>query len=134
MLKDGTYSAWSKTPRGEGTGIVHFQDGRISGGDSIMSYDGSYQVFGDRFIATIVTKRHTEGHATVFGIDDLELKLEGVSKGQIAKCTGTTDAAPGVTFEATLIHSRSEPSTKVRTERVVPKFDASKLPNPPRSR
>jgi hypothetical protein len=70
----------------------------------------------------------------VFGIDDLELKLEGVAMGEIAKCTGTSDAAPGVTFEATLIHCRSEPSTEVRTERAVPKFDASKLPKPPPSR
>lgn len=69
MFKDGIYSAWFKTPRGEGTGIAHFQDGRISGGDSIMSYSGSYDVAGDWFTATVVTKRHTEGHATVFGID-----------------------------------------------------------------
>ncbi|WP_346658687.1 hypothetical protein [Bradyrhizobium sp. 143] len=134
MFKDGTYSAWFKTPRGEGTGIVHFQDGKISGGDSIMSYGGSYQVSGDRFTAMVVTTRHTEGHATVFGIDDLELKLEGVAKGEIAKCTGTTDAAPGVTFEATLIRRRLESTAEARTERAVPKFDASKLPKLPPSR
>jgi hypothetical protein len=131
MLKDGTYSAWFKTPRGDGTGIVHFEDGRISGGDSIMTYSGSYQVSGDLFRATVITKRHTEGHATVFGVDDLELKLEGVAKGQIAKCTGTTDAAPGLTFEATLIPCRSEPATAASSERPMPKFDASKLPKPP---
>ncbi|WP_247316220.1 hypothetical protein [Bradyrhizobium sp. 141] len=64
MFKDGIYSAWFKTPRGEGTGIVHFQDGRVSGGDSIMSYSGSYDVAGDPFTATVVTERHAEGHAT----------------------------------------------------------------------
>ncbi len=131
MLKDGTYSAWFKTPRGEGTGVVHFEDGKISGGDSIMSYSGSYQTAGDRFTATVSTKRHTEGHATVFGIDDLELKLDGTSNGAIAKCTGSAAAAPGMIFEATLIPCRSEPPTPRKPERPTPKFDASKLPKPP---
>jgi hypothetical protein len=81
MFKDGTYSAWFKTPRAQGTGIVRFENGKISGGDSIMTYDGSYEVSGDRFTATVTTRRHTAGHATVFGIDDLVLKLDGVSKG-----------------------------------------------------
>jgi hypothetical protein len=127
MLKDGTYSAWFKTPRGEGTGIVHFENGKISGGDSIMTYGGSYEVYGDRFTATVTTERHTAGHATVFGIDDFELKLDGVAKGAIARCTGTTDAAPGLTFEATLIPCRSEPSP-AKPERSAAKFDPSKLP------
>jgi hypothetical protein len=51
VLKNGSYSAWFKTPQGQGTGIVHFENGKISGGDSIMTYDGSYQVAGDRFTA-----------------------------------------------------------------------------------
>jgi hypothetical protein len=63
----------------------------------------------------------------VFGVDDLELKLEGVAKGDIAKCTGTTDAAPGLTFEATLIPCRAE-SPNARPDRPPAKFDPSKLP------
>lgn len=127
MLKDGTYSAWFKSPRGEGTGIVHFENGKISGGDSIITYGGTYETVGDRFTATVTTKRHTAGHATVFGIDDLELKLDGVVKGATAKCTGTAAAAPGLTFEATLIPCRSEPST-LQPGRPPTEFDPSKLP------
>jgi hypothetical protein len=48
MLKDGTYAAWFKTPLGQGTGIAHVQDGKIWGGDSIMTYSGSCKVDGDR--------------------------------------------------------------------------------------
>ena len=59
----------------------------------------------------------------MFGIDDLELKLDGVVKGATAKCTGTAAAAPGLTFEATLIPCRSEPSTLPPAQ-----FDPSKLP------
>lgn len=127
VLKDGSYSAWFKTPRGEGTGIVHFENGKISGGDSIMTYGGFYEVSGDRFTATVTITRHTAGHATVFGIDDLVLKLGGVSKGAIATCTGTADVEPGLTFEATLIRCRSDPSN-ARTDLPPPKFDPARLP------
>ena len=44
MLKDGKYAAWFRTSRGEGTGIVHLENGKISGGDSIFTYGGSYEI------------------------------------------------------------------------------------------
>ena len=76
MLKDGTYAAWFKTPVRQGTGIVHVADGRIWGRDSVMTYEGSCKVDGDRFTAVVITKRHTDGQPTVFGDDqELELKL-----------------------------------------------------------
>lgn len=126
MLKDGTYSAWFRTPLGEGTGIVLFENGAISGGDSIMSYDGRYDVFGDRLVATVVATRHTEGHETVFGTDDLEISIEGICAGTIVKCTGIAAGAPRVVFEATLIlRQQVSPET---TERPLPKFDPRRLP------
>jgi hypothetical protein len=111
MLKDGTYAAWFKTPLREGAGIVHFADGKIWGGDSIISYSGTYEVDGDRFTATVTTKRHSAGHATVFGagIDEVELKLVGTSNGKIASCSGMAAAAAGMAFEATLILSEDQP-------------------------
>ncbi|WGS23338.1 MULTISPECIES: hypothetical protein [unclassified Bradyrhizobium] len=132
MLKDGTYAAWFRTPLGEGTGIVHFADGKLWGRDSIMLYSGTYEVAGDRFSAIVTTKRHTEGHATVFGVDDLVLRLEGLSAGAIATCTGTADQVPGVPFEATLIPSEGLPAEpKANAPTPAPKFDASKLPKLP---
>jgi hypothetical protein len=110
MLKDGSYAAWFRTPRGEGTGIIHFADGKVWGRDSIVSYSGWYEVAGDRFSIVLTTKRHTEGHATVFGIDEFELKLEGVSKGTIATCSGTADLAPDLAFDAILIPRQPETS------------------------
>jgi hypothetical protein len=61
MLKDGTYAAWFKTPLGQGTGIAHVADGKIWGRDSIMAYNGSCEVDGNRFTAIVSIKRHTEG-------------------------------------------------------------------------
>jgi hypothetical protein len=111
MLRDGTYAAWFKTPLREGAGIVHFANGKLWGGDSIISYSGCYEVDGHRWTATVTTRRHSAGHATVFGagIDEMELKLAGTSNGKIASCSGTTDAAPGMAFEATLILSEQQP-------------------------
>jgi len=115
MLRDGTYAAWFKTPLREGAGIVHFANGKLWGGDSIISYSGCYEVDGARWTATVTTRRHSAGHATVFGagIDEMELKLAGTSNGKIASCTGTTDAAPGMAFEAALIFREEQPPDAV---------------------
>ena len=127
MLKDGKYAAWFKTPRGEGTGIVHLADGRIWGGDSIITYDGSYGVDGDRFTATVRTRRHAAGHSTVFGIDEVELKLVGISNGKIATCSGTVEELPGMAFEATLILSQDQPPAP-DVGQPARRFDPDKLP------
>jgi hypothetical protein len=130
MLENGTYAAWFRTSLADGTGIVHVADGRLWGSDSIMRYDGTVAVDGDRFSAVLVATRHTEGHDTVFGTDDLVVRLEGIANGAIATCKGRADSVPDLAFDVTLIRSHdvpAEPSADVP----VPKFDASKLPKPP---
>lgn len=103
MLQDGEYAAWYKTPRGEGTGIVTLADGEITGGDSVLSYSGWYKVEDDRFTAVLTTRRHSAGQPSVFGIDEVELRLAGKSTGVTASCTGTATQAPDLPFQATLI-------------------------------
>jgi hypothetical protein len=102
MFRDGTYTAWFRTARGQGTATVHLAEGRISGGDSFFTYRGAYEIMGDRFTATLTTSRFADGPTTVLGIDEVELKLVGVVKGTIACCSGTAAQAPDLTFEATL--------------------------------
>jgi hypothetical protein len=134
MLRNGTYAAFFKTPHSQGTGIVHVADGRIWGGDSIMSYSGSCEVHGDRFTAIVSTKRHTEGHATVFGVDDLKMKLEGTCTGRIASYVGTAEQVPGVLLEGTLILSEQQPHAPDPSG-PTPKFNPDRLPKlPKRSR
>src|ERR1700719_98890 len=117
MLKDGTYAAWFKTPLGQGTGIAHVADGKIWGRDSIMTYSGSCEVDGDRFTASLSIKRHTEGHATVFGADDLTLRLERTCAGNIATYVGTAEQVPGVLLEGTLFLSNNSLARQRRTSR-----------------
>ena len=107
MLQDGQYAAWFKTPRGEGTGILHLANGKISGGDSVLTYSGSYQVDEDRFTAVVSTRRHAAGQPTLFGIDEVQIEVSGKSTGTTASCVGAAKQAPELSFQATLIRVQS---------------------------
>jgi hypothetical protein len=135
MLKDGTYAAWYKTPLDQGAGIVHVADGQIWGRDSLMTYHGSCTVDGDRFTAIVSTKRHTDGRATVFGVDDeLTLAIEGHCPGKIATYTATAEQVPGMILHGTLILTVQQPPIGEPTGQV-PAFNPDKLPKlPKRSR
>jgi hypothetical protein len=113
MLQDGEYAAWYKTPRGEGTGIVYLANGEITGGDGVLSYSGWYKVEEDRFTAVVTTRRHTAGQPSVFGIDEVELRLAGKSAGVTASCTGTAAQAPDLPFQATLIRVQTTQSPSI---------------------
>jgi len=126
MFRDGTYTAWFRTARGQGTAIVHLAEGRISGGDSFFHYGGAYQIEGDHFTATLTTKRFADGPTTVFGLDEVEVKLRGVFKGAIASCTGTSAQAPDVQFEATLFLSEEQPT--LQAPRAMSPSNIAKLP------
>jgi len=128
MLRDGRYAAWFRTSRGEGTCNVHLANGKISGGDSFFTYSGSYQTDDDRFTAVLTTKRYAAGPPTVFGLDEVEIRLEGKIRGMMAACTGAAEQAPGVPFEATLFLGQDSPETVRR--RAAPKLDAGKLLKP----
>jgi hypothetical protein len=127
MLRDGKYAAWFRTPRDQGTGIVHLTQGRISGSDSFFTYGGSYQVDRDRFTAVLTTRRHADGMPTVFGPDEVEVNLSGVCNGAMATCSGRAKEAPDVLFEVTLIYSQDDtPVTDAKC--AVVKLKADKLP------
>jgi hypothetical protein len=100
-----------------------------------MTYHGSCKVDGDRFTATVSTKRHTDGRATVFGIDDeLTLDIEGNCPGKVATYTATAAEVPGMILHGTLILTEQQPLAPERTEQV-PVFNPDKLPKlPKRSR
>jgi hypothetical protein len=127
MLRDGRYAAWFRTSRGEGTCNVHLANGRLSGGDSFFTYSGSYQTDGDRFTATLTTKRYAEGPPTVFGLDEVEIQLAGKINGATASCTGSAEQAPGVTFEATLFLGQDQSPVPGR-KRAMPNLNVDKLP------
>jgi hypothetical protein len=128
MLKEGTYTAWYKTPRGEGTGTVHVEGGKISGGDSAFNYSGSYEFTAEGFTATITTKRYREGpHTTVFGLDEVELQLTGTVRGGMAWCSGRSKQAPDLQFEGILFLGE-EDKPKPNRQRPVGNLNPDRLP------
>jgi hypothetical protein len=118
MLRNGSYSVWFRTRQeegrrlmqGEGTGVIELNDGKVSGGDTVIAYTGSCVADGDKFTAFIATKRHSPGQPSVFGIDEVNLTLTGKFTPTMASCTGTAQQAPGLSFEAVLVPMADEPS------------------------
>jgi hypothetical protein len=133
MLKNGTYVAYYATPLNQGAGVAHIEDGKLTGSDSIMNYDGTYEVDGNRFAGILRTTRHSEGHETVFGVDNLTLRIEGICIGKVASYVATADEVPGMVLEGTLIRSE-EVSSEPKPSRPLPPFDPERLPKPLRSR
>ena len=127
MLENGKYVAYFKTALAQGTGVVTLAKGRIAGGDTVIAYSGSCEQDGDHFTAVVRTRRYCEGQPSIFGIDVVELKLEGTSAGQMVVCKGTAEQAPGLIFEATLIRSRDQTPAK-EDNREAAAFRSTKLP------
>jgi hypothetical protein len=105
LITQGKYSAWFKTPVGEGAGVVEFgPDGKLSGGDTTFSYAGSWTQEGERFRATLTAKRATPGPPGVFGMDEIDIVVTGhAHDGASVSCTGFAKQAPGLKLEVELI-------------------------------
>ena len=134
MHRDGHYTAWFRTPRGEGTGIVHLVNGTITGGDAVFTYGGCYDLDDDRFTATLTTRRYADGPTTVFGCDEVEAQLIGRFNGKRAVCSGTAKQAPGVRFEATLFLQEQESDPAPGPKGTPARTDVARLPKLPHRR
>jgi hypothetical protein len=108
--------------------LAHVADGKIEGGDSFMTYSGTYKFGGDRFTAILKVTRHSEGPASVFGVDNFTLNLEGKLVGKIASFTARANEVPDMVLEGTLIRSEKE-DVPVKP-RPISNFNR-RLPRPP---
>lgn len=101
---NGLYKADFQTPLGAGAGVVYANGGKMWGGDTGMAYVGSYEESGDKIMATVMTKRHTQfpGATSVFGTDNVTISLDGTVRGNVVTCTGSAPQAPGVSFRVVL--------------------------------
>jgi hypothetical protein len=103
-MKDGLYKVHFQVPGNEGAGVVVLSGGIIRGGDSSIYYHGSYTTVGDQLNAEVKTDAHTKlpGMASVFGVDRVNITLNGKINGDTATLKGTAKEAPGLAFEAVL--------------------------------
>ena len=108
MLPDGKYSAWYKTDRSDGVGVVEITDGRLFGRDTILEYSGSFIQKGDTFQARISTRRYAEGQVALLGADELDFEFAGTSRDSTAICWGKVAQMPHVPLEVVLVRIEDE--------------------------
>jgi hypothetical protein len=103
MLPEGKYSAWFRTDDAEGLGVIELRAGRITGGDTVLSYIGTYSQIGDQIVAAIRTERHSPGDVTLFGLDAIDLSITGTSKERTGSGVGRVKQMPDATFKVVLV-------------------------------
>jgi len=93
---DGLYKAEFQTPFGKGGAVFFLIDGKLRGGNSALFYVGEYSFNGGQFTATMKTNRHTFDLkvASVFGMDELTVTLEGQVDGDTISIDGIADEVP----------------------------------------
>jgi hypothetical protein len=103
-MQDGLYSAVFGTQLGDGTGVVFLKDGVARGGDSLMSYRGTYRVTGDTVVAELLVTKHANipGMQSVFGRDLVNINVRGRVNGDQVELTGSAREIPGAVFQARL--------------------------------
>jgi hypothetical protein len=84
-MRNGLYMVQFQTPSGAGAGVVTLCDGKIGGGDGVLYYTGTYNEADNKFTAEVLTGRHTAGALSVFGGDNLHIKLSGTTQGDKAE-------------------------------------------------
>jgi hypothetical protein len=127
-MREGDYSVWFRAAGGTGTAFVRVADGKISGGDAYMAYEGSYRLDGKSFEAVTNTKRHTEGAPTWFGIDEVTIRVSGKSTGRISAGAGTVDQCPGLPLDVTLMRIQDEETRHIDYSKV--ELHPERLPSP----
>lgn len=110
MIAPGKYSAWFKTPIGEGAGVVKLgADGTLRGGDTTFSYEGDWSQEDGRLKASYSARRVEPGPPGVFGMDEIDIVVTGYSRGDgSVSCTGFAKQSPGLTLEVVLIPVRDD--------------------------
>lgn len=103
-MQNGLYKVSFQTPIGQGNGVVVIADGSVKGGDSGMYYTGTSQVMSNQFIGTLHVGRHSAASAigSVFGRDDVHIKVQGTSTDNSATLQGVADEVPEIRFQAHL--------------------------------
>ncbi|MFT6559161.1 hypothetical protein [Sneathiella sp.] len=101
---NGLYKAQFQTPFGSGSAVFVLRDGQLRGGNGALYYVGNYRLDGETFSATLKTDRHTHDltTASVFGMDRLNVTLEGVVNGNTITFDGVADEVPDMQVQGML--------------------------------
>jgi hypothetical protein len=107
VLVNGFYQVSFKTPLGTGAGVAVLQDGRLHGGNSYHCFLGTYIVMAKHVSAQIEVSRHTEGEASVMGLDDMIVTITGDVLPNGMSGRGSSEQAPGAPLYFELVRIRT---------------------------
>ena len=101
---EGLYAGEFETPFGLGTGVLYLADGKVHGGNSALSYIGEYKLEGNSIKLKIHAKRYAPHViiASVFGMDDLTIFIEGVITDTKIKIDGVAEEIPDMQMQGLL--------------------------------
>ena len=105
-MREGLYKAEFETPFGKGAGVMLFENGLVRGGNTGLYYVGKYDVTGNSLHIQLKTRRHThDGQtASVFGMDDITVIIEGVIEGDDITLDGVADEIPDMQMRGRLTY------------------------------
>jgi hypothetical protein len=101
-LHDGLYCAEFETSLGVASGILVVTGDRLRGGDESFAYFGTQSPTRKGFTAILETMRHSDGQASVFSREPVQIHLVGQPVDIGAVCTGTAAGEPGLIFKVVL--------------------------------
>ena len=103
-MNEGLYKAEFETPFGKGTAVIYLHNGLFRGGNSALFYTGTYELKGDNFHAQAKIKRHSQdlNIASVFGMDNITVTIEGEIEGNIINIDGLADEVPDMQMRGKL--------------------------------
>ncbi|WP_025898622.1 hypothetical protein [Sneathiella glossodoripedis] len=103
---EGLYSGEFETPFGVGTGVLYLANGLANGGNSALCYIGEYKL--DESGPGIKIRIHARRYApnvpiaSVFGLDDLTIFIEGIIDGENIKIDGVAEEVPDMQMQGYL--------------------------------
>jgi hypothetical protein len=101
-LHDGLYCTEFETTLGAASGILIVTGSRLCGGDESFAYFGTQSPTRKGFTAKLETMRHSDGQASIFSKEPVQIHLVGQLNGIRAVCTGTAAGVPGLIFKVVL--------------------------------
>lgn len=104
MIKNGLYKVSVGTELGAGNSVAVLNNGRVLGGDSMMAFEGTYEVDGAKFTATINTSKHSnvERMFSLTGNDNATINIAGTINGDDISGSGKSSQNPSINLSANL--------------------------------
>jgi len=94
----------------EGAGVMVLEAGRLFGGDSSFSFIGSYAVKGEKLLAKVRVKRHSEYLPNIFGIEECDLVITGTAESTQLRLIGEVVGQPGAVIQILATRDTELPS------------------------